>query len=83
MTHSPSFKRNLFTYDKAPHNLTIQRFRLAHSLAAVSLAEIMPSIGTVSGTVPGTFDPRDLASHGVSAFLESMTYDKITRRSVL
>ena len=48
-------------------------------LSAASLAEIMQ----LTGTLPGTFDPRDLASYGVSAFLESMTYNKITRRSVL
>ena len=48
-------------------------------LAAASLAEIMQ----MTGAAPGTFDPRDLASYAAAAFLESMTYRKIARRSVL
>jgi len=62
-----------------PTNIKCRALYAGLFLAAASLAEIMQLIETV----PGTFDPRDLASYGVSAFLESMTYNKITRRSVL
>ena len=40
-------------------------------------------IGQISERIPGTFDALDLASYGVSALLESMTYNKFIRRRVL
>jgi len=40
-------------------------------------------ISQMSENMPGTFDVLDIASYGVSAFLESMTYNKFIKRRVL
>ncbi|MCL2193739.1 MAG: hypothetical protein FWB78_10125 [Treponema sp.] len=48
-------------------------------LVAASLAEIVQ----LSANVPGTFDLGDLASYGIAAFVESLAYNKITKRRVL
>jgi len=48
-------------------------------VAAASSVEIM-QLGEV---MPGTFDLLDLASYGIAAFSESVTYNKFTKRSVL
>jgi len=62
--------------------LTSVKWRAVYAgvfLAVASLAEIMQ----LNEHIPGTFDLYDLASYGVFAFLESMTYNKFTRRRVL
>jgi hypothetical protein len=48
-------------------------------IAAISSLEIAQLIGNRVGT----FDVLDLASYGVSAFVESITYNKFIRRRVL
>ena len=47
-------------------------------LAVISAIEI----SQLSESMHGTFDVLDLASYGVSAFVESMAYNKFTRRRV-
>ena len=48
-------------------------------LAIVSALEI----GQLSENRHGTFDVLDLASYGVAAFVESMTYNKFVKRRAL
>ena len=62
--------------------LTNPKWRAVYAGAFVAGASII-EIMQIVGNLPGTFDPRDLASYGVSVLAESMTYNKFTRRRVL
>jgi len=62
--------------------LTSVKWRAAYGgifLTIISAIEI----SQLSENRHGTFDMLDLASYGVSAFVESITYNKFTRRRVL